>query len=205
MRSHKVLDRSDIVSPRRLLLHACLVGVAGLAITCLAVIPLVLWVLTLTGLGVVYQTATVACWTVGLLATALASVDHNRHQILGDKRALLCGIGAGVGFATPVLAYGTLTSLLNDPAFIAEAAAYLLGAVIVTCAVSLGRWRLLRRSGPLTIRRDLPSCPSCGYSLIGNVSMACPECGIPFSDGDVGRHQGEFRKISDQCGPPKKN
>lgn len=34
-------------------------------------------------------------------------------------------------------------------------------------------------------QRDTTKCKGCGYSLIGNTTGACPECGKPFTDKDV--------------------
>jgi hypothetical protein len=34
---------------------------------------------------------------------------------------------------------------------------------------------------------ELGLCPSCGYSLYGNTSASCPECGLSLDSGDVSR------------------
>ena len=41
-------------------------------------------------------------------------------------------------------------------------------------------WLLKRR---LRYLREAAICPYCGYSLVGNVSGRCPECGEPMGDG----------------------
>ena len=35
------------------------------------------------------------------------------------------------------------------------------------------------------IRAELGLCPACGYSLAGNASGVCPECGTPVTEGGV--------------------
>ena len=39
---------------------------------------------------------------------------------------------------------------------------------------------VVRRNPPLPQKNDQPACNSCGYSLTGNTSGTCPECGSPI-------------------------
>jgi hypothetical protein len=45
---------------------------------------------------------------------------------------------------------------------------------------------VLYRQGVRRKRRDAPVCVRCGYSLTGNVSGVCPECGVPMRADKAG-------------------
>lgn len=40
---------------------------------------------------------------------------------------------------------------------------------------------LLRRHARTAVQRHANECPACGYSLTGNISGICPECGTPVA------------------------
>jgi hypothetical protein len=60
----------------------------------------------------------------------------------------------------------------------------LLGAAIVASALVIGLLAVLRRlkSGEQV---NHPLCRKCGYSLTGNVSGVCPECGAEARSGQL--------------------
>src|SRR5689334_13277508 len=83
-------------------------------------------------------------------------------------RGLICGlIAAGVGL---VLAPSPLLHVPGDNYFVAA----LVGGVGLLAGSIIGvlTWDQNERA-----LRASQSCPSCGYSLTGNTSGRCPECG----------------------------
>lgn len=48
----------------------------------------------------------------------------------------------------------------------------------------------------VVVLQDGTLCPACAYSLIGNESMTCPECGGTFAFADLGVSSEEFEQIS---------
>jgi len=71
----------------------------------------------------------------------------------------------GVGFA-----WGDSNDEMTEPVVVP----YLLLAGIVP-ALALGRWVLVRLRSEVLVEQGC--CGKCGYSLTGNVSGVCPECG----------------------------
>jgi hypothetical protein len=49
----------------------------------------------------------------------------------------------------------------------------------------------------VVVRQDGTLCPKCAYSLIGNESTVCPECGTPYTFGDLGVTAEEFVALSE--------
>jgi len=49
--------------------------------------------------------------------------------------------------------------------------------VLVWCGLSMATWGLCRAFRGKVIVQDGTMCGACGYSLVGNVSGRCPECG----------------------------
>ena len=52
--------------------------------------------------------------------------------------------------------------------------------------LAFGLWAALHRLWPDALLQDGTLCPGCGYSLIGNTSEVCPECGRPFTYAELG-------------------
>ncbi len=65
--------------------------------------------------------------------------------------------------------------------------------VTPVCVVaSMTAWGLCRLFRGQVVVQDGPLCLNCGYSLIGNVSGRCPECGGAFEDRE------NLRSVDDQ-------
>jgi hypothetical protein len=66
-------------------------------------------------------------------------------------------------------------------------------------AVSAILWSaLFGRLARLWRRKDVPGqprCVTCGYSLIGNRSMRCPECGRAFEVSELGYTDAEWERL----------
>jgi hypothetical protein len=59
-------------------------------------------------------------------------------------------------------------------------------AYVLGYAVFRGKGELIVQGGT--------SCPGCGYSLIGNTTMICPECGRGFTFDELATTEEEFRR-----------
>jgi predicted RNA-binding Zn-ribbon protein involved in translation (DUF1610 family) len=62
--------------------------------------------------------------------------------------------------------------------------ALMVAAGVLTVVALIVQWRI---AATLRRRKLLHLCHSCGYSLMGNVSGACPECGEKLSPGEINR------------------
>ena len=89
-----------------------------------------------------------------------------RVLIVLAELAAVAGVYVAVAVAVPVLPWGT----------------FLLTCVTVAGSIAAAdRFAVDRRTGLRRRRRRLGQCLHCGYSLRGNVSGICPECGLPAS------------------------
>ena len=99
-------------------------------------------------------------------------------QVRTKRRAWIVGAACGLGAVSPV----SLLSIGNPDVrhwvgvAIATVACVLFYSL--SCMLLLILYNKLRSPPPL---QDGTLCPACGYSLIGNTSMICPECGRAFT------------------------
>jgi hypothetical protein len=133
-----------------------------------------------------------------------------RFQIVGFNRSFVGGLAYGLAFLSPwILAipsyirYGlkgriSLSDVIRgfsdgDSGLLLIAA--LVGSFLVGWLVS-GYEIILRRMLPPIAAGPRINCPDCDYSLVGNRSMKCPECGRAFTFKELGTTKAEFQKLS---------
>ena len=80
-----------------------------------------------------------------------------------------------------VLAFVGVPVLLVGVTLFVPSLAGVLLVLIVLVPVTLSAVRMIRgrRERLATYRRRTRRCLECGYSLVGNLSGVCPECGTP--------------------------
>lgn len=119
-----------------------------------------------------------------------------RHQIVTNSRAATAGAAAGTGLAMLEFSLAVLSAAIGTrPNWLillgialAGVVVYLLGARMV--------WAWIRRAAVRIVVQDGSRCPTCGYLLLGNTSMKCPECGRLYTYEDLGTTETEFRRMS---------
>jgi len=119
-----------------------------------------------------------------------------RSNLLGGA-CLGFGIGCWIqiaaavvaGFFGPMIPFapGTVAVWVADalggsgsPAFVSLGRAALIVAVNLAFYGMLGAGLAWRHARHAKARSQGPTCRKCKYSLIGNVSGVCPECGTPI-------------------------
>jgi hypothetical protein len=170
-------------------------------------------------LGVVWTVAVGICsfawWSVlggadprfaGLVATILAAVVfllvplvyfwRNGVQIAQPGRALLAGLCFGAASGVTRWAVAVVYGLLHDPGgrFFWYQTAGLIRAPIAYAVLFLAFGFVCRLWFGRIIQQDGTICPGCLYSLIGNTTMVCPECGRPFTFEELETTEEEFRR-----------
>jgi hypothetical protein len=106
------------------------------------------------------------------------------------------GLAPAYDFETPSVLPVQVVRTTTDDATILDVTARWWVPISVLSVTAL--WLplgLLRRAAVKRIRSRRHLCPGCGYSLRGNVSGSCPECGAAV--GDAGRHESKSKEISD--------
>ena len=114
--------------------------------------------------------------------TALLTLPFTRRWRRKVEQVMLaCVLVAGVGWAAEPGRDWSFEGLARPvPVALAVAAVVSLGAIAAP----------VRRACSST-----PRCSACGYNLTGNVSGACPECGLPTPHGRIERWRGVAERI----------
>ena len=123
-------------------------------------------------------------YAIGLLCIPLINFFLGRGQIFSPARSFICGLFYGTGFLS---LYG-LAFLAKFPSnhaklwvWVSLPIGFLLFGVL-----GIVVWYVLKWMGFDVLIQDGTLCPHCGYSLIGNTTMRCPECGHPFTPQELG-------------------
>ena len=203
MRKYVVRRRSDFYSIRFLMLSGVIIGVVSaicLAITFhyidrgLSNVPLGTSVLILA-----YSLGPFALWF--LLIFGANAVQTTR--IRSVFHSALWGATVGVSCAA--------IAPLTDPTYVTFADVLILLAtgsavpsVLATLGWTWGRvWARAVHSQRVFVQNG-SMCPTCTYSLIGNTSMICPECGVPYSFEELDTTKEVFESLhrsEGQCDP----
>lgn len=176
-----------------------------------------IWTVLLTAVswGIVAFTVDVVLYVLALLgdewavhyliaASFLVGFMFRFRNRIGDRlRYAAAGIAFGTGFNILVVAEcvhflltGTGTRGSLDASL---AAKYALCSIGASAGVALAMSLVFAVRRATTAKLDGTSCPQCSYSLIGNTSMQCPECGRGFTFAELGTTEEEFRRRSVQA------
>lgn len=110
---------------------------------------------------------------MGLLVGSLAGAREWASLSIG----IACGsqlVGA------LVLGFGMTWVDPRSAPFDHAVAGMLIGGIIGILLAEVARYRTPHNKAEM----GCPICPQCGYSLRGNVSGVCPECGTPVEHAD---------------------
>jgi hypothetical protein len=108
------------------------------------------------------------------------------RRLPGPTCGLAYALGYGLGWHVAVEAlqtaeYGFWKGLRADEQTVVNLliyqVQYLIPTVVVCVALGMAIWGLCRLIRGEVLIQDGTLCPECGYSLVGNVSGVCPECG----------------------------
>src|SRR5262249_28650591 len=115
-----------------------------------------------------------------------------RERVCGRARSAELGGYYGVGIVSGIL---MITRGLGvSPSHVLPYAVLPPVCWLLGYAAGAAFWSLARLLCGLTIMQDGTLCPRCAYSLIGNESMTCPECGRDFTFAELGTTESEFRQ-----------
>ena len=163
---------------------------------------LLVWIVVFTVVSVAG-----AEWIADALLAPLLLVSHfaipgwywwrRGIQVAEWKRSLLAGASFGFGvalFPWSVLMMATLADI--EPLRFRgwTMLVTLIGAMPPYVAAFFGVGIILRERYGRVVVQDGTLCPGCGYSLIGNESMICPECGRGFTFEELETTEEEFRR-----------
>ncbi|MCG3137091.1 MAG: hypothetical protein HJJLKODD_00933 [Phycisphaerae bacterium] len=101
--------------------------------------------------------------------------------------AYLLGIGIGTAYLVPALLLFLLQIVIEMK--LAWLLVLLIAIAVIAQipgVIASGVWYVVYRLGPPRIIQDGTRCPGCGYSLVGNQSMVCPECGRAYTFTELG-------------------
>jgi hypothetical protein len=130
-----------------------------------------------------FEAAVWGCLLVLVVATPGVLVWRLRAQLGPDSRAhvqLGTAYGAGLASAPAIIGAPALLLSSHDRGYV-MLCLVACGALVGTASgVAWAAGRLIRLLAPHDRFQDGTLCPGCGYCLLGNTSMVCPECGRPF-------------------------
>lgn len=129
------------------------------------------------------------------VAGPLLLMRRKRHQIGTLRRAYWAGVGYGIGLTvTPIIA----VMVIQEAGIGLKAIVLVVGFLVTQLfgALGAGSWVVIRGSADVVIIQDGTLCPSCGYCLIGNISMICSECGNEYTFSQLGTTAEEFQERS---------
>lgn len=187
----KVVNRNELWSSWRLFYKANLIGVLSFWIL------LLIWAFgyfggLFLGVNIPPYISFIAFCVVIVFVGPFVLFERHRYQIGSTRRAALGGLGFGLGFLITILLLATLIFLTENNIDSRQTriivGAYL-GSILflfLSGLVSVVFWLFLRHRRPSVVIQDGTLCPECGYLLIGNVSMQCPECGRAFTLEELG-------------------
>jgi hypothetical protein len=121
---------------------------------------------------------------------------RNQDVIRTAIRAAVFALGSATGVMTP---FGclALTNLGRPDAMgPLHVAVMWCGVAIFYVPLSVVFILLANRMRQPAILQDGSRCPSCAYCLVGNISMVCPECGTPYTLGDLDTTEAEVHDSS---------
>jgi hypothetical protein len=132
------------------------------------------------------------CLSLVFVVPALLFHRYRVH-LLDLRNAWVAGMTYGIGL-------GTILAVILGFLMIAEDQSVLLPLLmlpllilgVLFAVLSVPLWVYVRKwAAPVHIQ-DGTLCPGCAYSLIGNESMVCPECGRPFTVEELGTTEETF-------------
>ncbi|MCK6457674.1 MAG: hypothetical protein L6Q92_14235 [Phycisphaerae bacterium] len=137
----------------------------------------------------------------GYVAPLALAVRRKKH-FMTKWRCFAAGCAYIAGASLyPLLTLGMLTDEPIDWRDVglwqAVCAGLMLGGGML--GVLFGRY--MRRVGAELVMQDGTLCPGCAYSLVGNTSGRCPECGRAFSFQELGTTEAEFRRRTAKAVP----
>jgi hypothetical protein len=71
--------------------------------------------------------------------------------------------------------------------------------VLLSLVGSIAAWPAYRWIKGRVVMQDGTLCPKCGYSLVGNVSRICPECGREYTYQELGTTPEQLLGPGSQC------
>lgn len=187
----QVMRRSQVWSQRRLGYNAMMIGALLSLWTLLVLLALEQWRLIRVGPAVEFGGALVM-----LVAIAFGLLVYFRFKIRETRRAVTAGFWFGAGLNAPVLLVLALCVMEREYATAAKIVGFSIGVSLVLAVACVVVWMWVRRWGEVVLIQDGTICPACGYSLVGNQSMICPECGRTFAYVELGTTAAEFRRRS---------
>lgn len=120
---------------------------------------------------------------------------RSRSMIIVSACCYSCGfLGCPAVMATSTVSAKPSTSLGATVMLLVMPVVVLTVMSSVTSGIGLFIWGRFRRKYPVVIVGSSPLCLACGYDLIGNKSLVCPECGRPFTFEELGTTAEEFRQ-----------
>lgn len=188
MRRTLVVARSQILSHKRLFYKSSLFGVLSFWISLSAVILVECGLFRRLASPVVLLVMVSSCFAIVMPGILMG---RHRFQIGSTFRAYLAGFGFGVGFVLTVLillAYVVLTETHSTPrmketstgiSIVIAVSPFVFG--FVACLI----WLILRHRPSRVLVQDGTLCPGCAYSLVGNTSGRCPECGRTYTSDEL--------------------
>lgn len=184
----RLLGRDGLWSLARLAYNSALIGACCSIWTVLVFLALEYWRFLRVGLVV-----EIGAVLVMLAAMAFGLLVFYRFQIREARRALTAGFWFGAGLNAPALIFLALQITVREYAAAGSTVGIALGVSLGVAAVCVVAWLWVRRWNEVVLLQDGTLCPHCGYSLIGNTTMLCPECGRDFTFRELGTTEEEFR------------
>jgi len=187
----RVMRRSQVWSQRRLGYNAMMIGALLSLWTLLVLLALEQWRLVRVGPVVELGGALVL-----LVAMASGLLVFFRFQVREVRRAVTAGFWFGAGLNAPVLLVLALYIMEREYGTAAKIVGFAFSFSLLLSGVCVAAWMWVRRWGEVVLIQDGTICPRCGYSLVGNQSMICPECCRTFAYVELGTTAAEFRRRS---------
>lgn len=101
----------------------------------------------------------------------------------------------------PIIVIDVADRLLSTPGWLFGRWAFfdlILGLITISMMASFVAWAVVRRVRGVIVVPDASRCAICGYSLIGNRTGICSECGTPIPLEVMGMTLEEFCELSDK-------
>jgi hypothetical protein len=174
IRKQAVADQSDIWSLSELVVGFFIFGLlmlifAAIGSFCLFV-PLNYWLPNLSGK---LNPPVYIVLIIGLLCFSIFVVARYQSTIRTIPRAMVAGAAFGLGPFGPI-AIPLLVGAFRETLYLLLLALGVSVSFALLFAVFIALLNKLRPPKPI---QDGTICAQCGYSLIGNTSGICPECG----------------------------
>ena len=192
--------RVTVVKPEEYWSRAALAWASGLMGFLLTIGFLFVWIVVFTVVSVAGAEWLAEALIVPLLLTSHVVVPawkwwRRGIQIVEWKRGLLAGLSFGFGislFPWLLFTIGAIGGLF-PPAFAGIAIGVFFIGMPPYAIAFCGLGMILRERFGVAVIQDGTMCPGCGYSLIGNTTMICPECGRAFTFEELETTEAEFR------------